>query len=85
MAQRKAADTAVANANAFAANVGPVIREIRATGASLRQTAKALNARGISTARGGTWTAVQVTDILRRLGEDIITKAKRKPAELRGI
>ena len=44
----------------------PVIREIRATGASLRGTAAALNARGIATARGGTWTAVQVTDILNR-------------------
>jgi hypothetical protein len=27
---------------------------------------RALTARGIKTARGGTWTAVQVSDILRR-------------------
>jgi DNA invertase Pin-like site-specific DNA recombinase len=86
VAQRKAAETAVANADAFAANVGPVIKEIRATGASLRQTAKALNTRGIPTARGGTWTAVQVTDILRRLEEeDVLVKARKQLAELRGV
>jgi hypothetical protein len=28
--------------------------------------AKALSARGVKTARGGEWTAVQVSDILRR-------------------
>ena len=28
--------------------------------------AKALNARGIATARGGVWTPVQVTAVLRR-------------------
>jgi hypothetical protein len=28
--------------------------------------ARALTARGIKTARGGTWTPVQVSDILRR-------------------
>jgi DNA invertase Pin-like site-specific DNA recombinase len=81
-AQVKASKARVKIADAFAANVGPVIREIRATGASLRQTAKALNTRGIPTARGGTWTAVQVTDILRRLEEDILTRAKRQLAEL---
>ncbi len=29
---------------------------------------KALSARGVKTARGGEWTAVQVSDILERLG-----------------
>jgi len=33
---------------------------------SLRGVARALTARGIKTARGETWTAVQVSDILRR-------------------
>jgi hypothetical protein len=33
---------------------------------SLRGVAKALSARGVKTARGGEWTAVQVSDILRR-------------------
>jgi hypothetical protein len=35
---------------------------------SLRGIARVLAARGIPTARGGTWTAVQVSDILRRPG-----------------
>lgn len=65
-AQEKASEARTARADAFAANVLPVIREIRATGASLRQTAAALNARGINTARGGTWAATQVRDILNR-------------------
>jgi site-specific recombinase XerD/DNA invertase Pin-like site-specific DNA recombinase len=48
----------------FAANVMPVIREIRASGVvSHRGIAAALNARSVATARGGIWTAVQ-------LGED---------------
>src|SRR6202047_452309 len=51
----------VANANHHAANVLcpatvlPVIREIQRSGASPHQIADALNARGISTARGGRW------------------------------
>jgi len=54
-------------ADAFAANVRPIIKEIQASGiSSLRGFAKALTARGIKTARGGQWTAVQVADILRR-------------------
>jgi hypothetical protein len=36
----------------------PVIEQIRAAGATLlRAIAKALNARGIATARGGVWDA----------------------------
>ena len=59
-ARRKAAD-------AFAANVRPIIEQIQKSGvSSLRGVAKALSARGIKTARGGEWTAVQVRDILRR-------------------
>jgi hypothetical protein len=34
---------------------------------ALRAIARALNARGIATARGGEWTTVQVVSILRRL------------------
>ncbi|RWC93420.1 MAG: resolvase, partial [Mesorhizobium sp.] len=56
-----------AQADAFAANVFPIIRDIQASGVkSLRQIAVALNARGVASARGGTWTAVQVTDIINR-------------------
>jgi hypothetical protein len=56
-----------ANADRFAANVLPVIEQIKASGAtSLRAIAKALNACGIATVRGGVWTPVQVTAVLRR-------------------
>ena len=44
----------VPSADAFAANVRPIIREIQASRiTSLRGVAKALTARGIKTARGG--------------------------------
>jgi DNA invertase Pin-like site-specific DNA recombinase len=59
-ANRRAADQ-------FAANVLPIIRELQAAGAtSLRAIAAKLNDRGVRTARGGTWAATQVSDILRR-------------------
>ena len=52
-----------ANADRFAANVLPIIQQIQTRGAtSSRAVAKALNARGIATARGGGWTPVQ-TDV----------------------
>ena len=57
-----------AEADRFAANVAPVIREIQSSGVSShRGIARALNARGVATARGGQWTAVQVGAILRRV------------------
>jgi DNA invertase Pin-like site-specific DNA recombinase len=56
-----------AAAERYAANVLPIIREIHASGiTTLRGVARALAARGIPTARGGQWSPVQVTDILRR-------------------
>ncbi|MER8368029.1 recombinase family protein [Mesorhizobium sp. M1378] len=65
-AQEAAAQRRAAIADGFAANVISIIREIQATGASMRKTAAALNARGIPTARGGTWAATQISDILKR-------------------
>ena len=57
-----------ADADRFAKNVAPIIREIKSTGvASHRGIARSLNARGVATARGGQWTAVQVGSILRRV------------------
>ncbi|WP_395622338.1 recombinase family protein [Sphingomonas daechungensis] len=57
-----------AAADAFAANVLPIIAEIRAAGAtSLRAIASALNARGIRTARGGKWEAATVQNVARRV------------------
>jgi DNA invertase Pin-like site-specific DNA recombinase len=65
---RKAAVAATeANATRYAANVLPVIREIQRAGAtSLHQIADALNARGISTPRGGRWYAKSVSNVLAR-------------------
>lgn len=48
-----------------AADLLPVIDTIKADGtASLRQIANGLNERGIPTARGGDWSAVQVSRVL---------------------
>jgi hypothetical protein len=50
-----------------AANVLPVIRAIQRAGAqSLHQIADALNARGISSPRGGRWYAKSVSNVLER-------------------
>lgn len=52
-----------------AADLLPVIEAIKAEGAvSLRQIADALNQRGISTARGGEWSAVQVSRVVEHAG-----------------
>ena len=54
-------------AEAFAANVHPIIKEIQASGVtSMRGIARTLTARGVKTARGGDWSDVQVAAILRR-------------------
>jgi DNA invertase Pin-like site-specific DNA recombinase len=66
--RERAVTSVKAEADRFAANVAPIIREIQSTGASShRAVARALNARGVATARGGTWTAVQVGSIVRRV------------------
>jgi DNA invertase Pin-like site-specific DNA recombinase len=66
-ARNRAAESIREAADQFAANVLPVIHQIRGSGIqSLRGVARALTARGIKTARGGEWSAVQVSDILRR-------------------
>jgi len=68
-ARKRAVQGNKSSAARYAANVLPVIREIQASGVkSLRGVARALAARGIATARGGAWTPVQVSDILRRSG-----------------
>jgi DNA invertase Pin-like site-specific DNA recombinase len=57
-----------AGADRFAKSIAPIIREITSSGVeSHRGIARALNARGVATARGGEWTAVQVGAILRRV------------------
>jgi DNA invertase Pin-like site-specific DNA recombinase len=54
-------------ADAFAGNVLPLIKAVRAAGASsLAEVAEALNARGIKTARGGRWYATTVRNVEAR-------------------
>src|ERR1700751_4279353 len=65
----KARESAVASikagADQYAANILPIIREAQKAGAtSLRAVADALNARGISTPRGGAWHAMSVKNVL---------------------
>jgi DNA invertase Pin-like site-specific DNA recombinase len=66
-ARKKAGAVIEERANQRAANVVPIIREIQATGArSLHQIADALNARGVTTPRGGRWYAKSVSNVLAR-------------------
>jgi len=66
-ARKNAVTTIKALADQHAANVVPIIREIRRAGAtSLHQIADALNARGITTPRGGQWYASSVRNVLER-------------------
>lgn len=61
VASAKGAATNKREAQIFAENVQPIIASIKASGiTSLRGIAAELNTRRIETARGGTWTAVQV-------------------------
>ncbi len=54
-------------ADEHARRITPIVDEIRAAGiATLIGTAKALNARGIETARGGKWYATTVRNVLMR-------------------
>jgi DNA invertase Pin-like site-specific DNA recombinase len=66
-ARRAAVASIKTLADRHAANVLPIIREMKRTAAtSLHQIADALNARGISTARGGQWYAKSVSNVLAR-------------------
>lgn len=59
-----------AKADAYAQQVGPIVREIIAKSgvSTLRDIAAVLTARGIKTPRGGvTWHASQVSNLLNRL------------------
>jgi DNA invertase Pin-like site-specific DNA recombinase len=57
-----------ARANAHAAKLVADIAELQATGATtLQAIADGLNAREITTARGGQWSATQVSRVLKRI------------------
>ena len=54
-------------ADRYAANMLPIIREAQKAGArTLREISQALNARGIATARGGQCYAQSVANVLAR-------------------
>jgi DNA invertase Pin-like site-specific DNA recombinase len=55
-------------ADGFAALVGPMMREMRESGLSLRQIAAKLTADSIQTVAGGQWTATAVRNVLQRVG-----------------
>lgn len=63
-----AAQMRAAKADSRAADLAPIIANLRAEGAaSLRDLAARLNVQGIPAARGGEWSAVQVARLLARL------------------
>jgi DNA invertase Pin-like site-specific DNA recombinase len=67
LAKARAARTAKASQRAN--DIAPIIHELRANGStSLRSLALGLNARGISTVRGGRYSASQVRSMLIRIG-----------------
>jgi DNA invertase Pin-like site-specific DNA recombinase len=66
-AQAMGAQAVRSTADAFAKNVLPVIRELKASGlTATRDIAEALSARGIRTARGGVWHHSTVRNLLAR-------------------
>jgi DNA invertase Pin-like site-specific DNA recombinase len=71
-AARRGRAIAKANARRFAANVRPIIDEIMRAGATSHNAIAAkLNERNVRTARGGTWTHVQVGAILHPFGASV--------------
>lgn len=66
-AGRKGAETNKAEADAFALAILPHIKGHQQRGLSLRAIATEFNRSGIRTARGGEWTATQLSMIQRRV------------------
>ncbi|MGI3902339.1 MAG: recombinase family protein [Janthinobacterium lividum] len=68
-AQAKGSARVAEEALRFAENVLPIIERIRSSGiTSMRGIAAVLDARGVRTARGGKWKAMQVGTVVRRAG-----------------
>jgi DNA invertase Pin-like site-specific DNA recombinase len=64
------ARTVIAKANQRAVDLADTIEQLRTAGVqSLRSIATGLNTRGITTARGGHWSAAQVRTVLARIGD----------------
>jgi DNA invertase Pin-like site-specific DNA recombinase len=71
--QKKGGAATKAKAQQHAENIMPVIHQIMAAGiVSYRGIAKALQARGMKTERGGEWGPQQVKNIIRRIDEENI-------------
>ena len=68
LARRQAARAARSEADRFALNVAPLIRPLRDQGLTLAEVAQALDARGVATVRGGSWSAGSVNACVRRAG-----------------
>ena len=62
-------DALKAGADERARKVSAVVKPLRDAGKTLREIAGALNASGVATARGGSWSAAQVMRTLDRLGK----------------
>ncbi len=60
------AEAARKNADAFAAGLAPILRQMQGEVMSLRQMAAQLAAKDIKTPRGGAWTATAVRNALVR-------------------
>lgn len=52
-------------AQARAQDLSPILVDLQAQGLSVNAMARSLNERGLSTSRGGKWTATQVSRVLR--------------------
>lgn len=66
--RERAAETRTAKAQSRAADLAPIVDEIRVAGiASAAGLAKELNRRGIPTARGGEWQTTQAQRLLAQL------------------
>jgi hypothetical protein len=67
-AERRSGAAGTANAAAFAADLAPVIKAIRAKGhTSLREIAAELMVRGMRTRRGGQWGVGNVKGVFLQL------------------
>jgi hypothetical protein len=67
MPPKSAVRSQSAEADLFAANILPIIDSLRSAGVTdLRGLAASLNARGVRTARGGTWHVSNVRNVIAR-------------------
>lgn len=66
-ASAKAGETHKAAADAWAQKTAPVVVALRNSGMPLLRIAETMNAQGLKTRRGGTWTATAVKRVLERI------------------